>query len=420
MPFKRVSTTLKAEDFDLGNVKEGLEIYLSNLKTANLADISIQSGKTRLSLDVIGWKYSRRFGVGMTTRLDDKEITQFCQKVPAFLDKTSNDEDYGGNLDFLVSRSLGESKEQISFNVNFMPGYELPNKNIKRSHGGNTFVGVAYYPEGYLGRPVDGYYLQDRKDLIESEDLAKYMQLAGEVRRLGFNAGIIRPEEIDSQEKAPKIKKCMTQVCINPLQMGGEELAEFTRSMLQRNETKNLTITDVLRKEKDKVKETIYEFKSSVLPSSNNVDLAIVGALKGYEEISGILARSLDLFGVQFKKEDKLSYYKYYDVEHETLGTLKSGVGKGAKIVGKAIATPFIFAGKGIARVANAAKDRWKDYQFNKGRETRELVEELRAYGITPNAKRAKWCYTAWNRECVRENIQRRKETEKVQPPQSN
>jgi len=385
MPWKNVNTTLGKENY--GAKTRQIEEYLKELKRPEVLNVSIQNENTKISLDTSGffWK-PRQLKAVMTTRLEGERLEKFYEQVPEFLLRAED-----CDLDLSLARPLGSrGEEQMSFAVGIMPGY-VSNKQAIRSQGSEKFVAEAYYPEGYSGRGLDGYYVSG----MSEDKFTRYLRLAAEAEKLGFVKEVIRPEP----------GKCMSLVCINPWEMAEQEFVDFTKSMMQKKETQNLTLTSTVTKEGKRV----YDFRATVLPKSNNVEVAVVG-WKYLDNMARMFGESLDLFGVELSGDDKVSYKEFYETEHKGRETLKN---VGSKI-GRGIATPFILAGKGIIGAKDAVGDKWGEYKDNKQRKIDELKQEIRTYGIQPNKDRIGSCYVAMDQPCLLRSIEKKK-AEKTQ-----
>jgi hypothetical protein len=390
MPWKNVSTTLGKENY--GAKTRQIGEYLKELKRPEVLNVSIQNENAKISLDtnVFFWK-PRQLEVVMTTRLEGERLEKFYEQVPDFLRRTED-----CDLDLSVARPLGSrGEEQMSFAVGIIPGY-ASNKQAIRSQGSKTFVAEAYYPEGYSGRGLDGYYVSR----MSEDTFTRYLRLAAEAEKLGFVKEVIRPEP----------GKCMSLVCINPWEMVEQEFVDFTKSMMQKKETQNLTLISTVTREGERgTRERLYDFRATVLPKSNNVELAVLG-WKYQDDVAKMFGKSLDLFGVELSGDDKVSYKEFYETEHKGRETLKN---VGSKI-GRGIATPFILAGRGIIGAKDAVGDKWGEYKDNKQRKIDELKQEIRTYGIQPNEDRIGSCYVAMDQACLLRSIGKKK-TEKTQ-----
>lgn len=181
---------------------------------------------------------------------------------------------------------------------------------------------------------------------------------------------------------------------------------------MNRKETQKLTLTsNDFTEEKDR-KIRVYEFSATLLPKSNNVEVATIGWHYPLD-VSNTFVKSLDLFGVQLSDKDKVSYLKFYEPEHKGREALSRA---GSKI-GRGIATPFVLAGGGVSSAIDAVKDRWNDYKNNKQRSMKEIQEEIRSHGIMPNLGRKGSCIVFGDVACLRRNIEKKK-AEKAQPSQ--
>jgi molybdopterin synthase catalytic subunit len=400
MPFKYVKTNLEKDGFEVQNPNRNITSYLQQLKDAEKVDINIQGKNVKISLDTGGWKWFRNLNVAMTTRLEGRNMERFFKSVPEFLqNKTSNN----GDLDFFVSRPLGnDGKEQISYCVGFTPGYASPDKQVIRAHLRDTIVAQAYYPEktfrkhkAYSGKELDGIWA----DLEMDEDLfTKYMRLKGEAERLRFT----------TSEKRPQPGDCEQFVCIHPWEMVKQEFIDFSKSMMQREETSEMAIT--CRREdshKDgKTKE--YDFRARVFPKSYNVEMALVGLPNYTSDIGEVVRDSMDLFGVRLSKDDKVDYWQYYKSESKVAEALANA---GAK-VGGAIAVPFVALGKGAKSAGSAIRGRYNHYQQMKQRKIEDIKQELRIEGIPSNIHRTGSCYIGFNKQCVLSKVQKKKQQE--------
>jgi molybdopterin synthase catalytic subunit len=400
MPFKYVKTSLEKDGLEMQNLNGIMTNYLSNLQASEIADINIQGKNVKISLDTNGWRWFRDLNVAMTTRLEGRNIEGFFKNIPEFLQKkTSN----SGSLDFFVSRPLGSDvKEHISYYVGFTPGYATPDKQVVRDHSMDTIVADAYYPEetsrthkAYSGKELDGIYADSEMD----DDLfTKYMRLKGEAERLGFI----------TSEKRAQPHDCEQFVCVHPWVMVKQEFIDFSKSMMQREETSEMAIT--CRKEdshKDR-KPKEYEFRARVFPKSYNVELTLVGSPNYASDIGGIVRDSMDLFGVRLSKDDKVNYWQYYKSESKVAEALANA---GAK-VGGAIAVPFVALGKGAKSAGSTIRSRYRHYQQMKQRKIEDIKQELRKEGIPSNIHRTGSCYIGFKKQCVLNKIEEKKQQE--------
>jgi len=399
MPFKYVKTSLEKDgliQYPNGNIT----IYLQQLKNAEKVDINIQGKNVKISLDASGWKWLRDLNVSMSTRLEGRNMERFYEQVPEFLQKkTSN----SGDLDFFVSRPLGsDGKEQISYCVGFMPGYAAPNKQVFRDHSRDTIVAQAYYPEktfrthkAYSGKELDGLWA----DLEMDEDLfTKYMRLKGEAERLGFA----------TSEKRPQRGDCEQFVCIHPWKMVKQEFIDFSKSMMQREETEEMDITCGKRDSHTDRKPKEYDFRARVFPKSYNVEVTLVGSPNYTSDIDEVVRDSMDLFGVKLSKDDKVNYWQYHKSESKVAEALANA---GAK-VGGAIAVPFVALGKGAKSAGSAIHGRYNHYQEMKQRKIEDIKQELQREGIPSNIHRTGSCYIGLNKQCVLSKVQKKKQQE--------
>ena len=401
MPFKKVNTTLGQEHFEPCYQATAITNYLKALSDLDIADAHIDGKNAEISMDMSGWRWFRELDFAMTTKLVEKRLEQFFQQAPSFI-KTS----YGGSLDFLVSRPLGsEGTEKFSFMTGITPGY-AKDKNACREKDCNTFVATAYFPapkRAYSGKELDGYWIHDQID----EDLfGKYLRLATEAEKLGFTTSKIWPKK----------GQCMQGVCIHPWQMEKEEVVDFTKAMMQRKETEELIISDSAWADAKKGgREKAYDFMATVFPNSNKVEVAFVGSRRHVGTTGDMIGKSLNLFGVALRKEDNLSYMKFYKEEHKTTEALASAFAT----TSGAISASFSKVGRGFKYVGGSARGAWRDYRAGKQRKTREILAEVRSYGIAPNANRTDSCFYAMDKTCIINSIERKK-AETPQPIQSS
>ncbi len=384
MPWRNVKSTLEEERKKVAwdNLSALLGSLLLRVSTEDIKNLSVKGKKTEILANVKGWKWFKSFGIGMTTKLEEKEMETFYEKVPDFLRKTEN-----GNLNILISKPLS-LKRKITYTISFAPGYVFE-KNFHRDHSySKNLVAIASYPEAYPGKELDGFWVREKID----EDLfTKYMRLKGEAERLGFITSVIRPKE----------NKCKAFVCIEPWEMEKEEFINFTKNLMEREGTKELTITDSKVGYKFK---PIYEYKATVYPYSKNVEMAIIS--KDYtSSVSKLFFESLDLFSVELEGNEKVTYEEFYETEGYLTETLEE---IGSKF-SKAVKTPFISLKKGFEKVGNAIGEKWNEYKMKKERETEEIIEELRSSGIPPNVDRIGSCYIAYDRACLLNEIKKKK-----------
>jgi len=384
MPFKNVNTTLGEEYHKNSNTQ--LANYLKSMKEANVYDVSIKNKDAKINLDTSGL-WNRQLEALMTTRLEGQRMKNFYNELPDFLRWTEN-----CDMNILYSKQEDKEKDNLWFEVNFKPGI-VQNKQPILDKLAKTFIAEAIVPGGYSGKELDGFYTGSMGD---DDAATKYLKTSIEVEKLGF----IR-ERIDPQKG-----KCVRMTCINPWEMVEKEFIDFTKSMMQKNETQKLTIAANNYSKKDK----LYGFKATVFPKSNNVEVATIG-WKYPDDVGRMFGRSLNLFGVSLSNDDKVSYRSFYKEENKTREALKNGATK----VGKGIVVPFAFAGSGILSGIDAVRGRWDNYQNKKQRKIDELKEEIRSYGIQPNRNRKGSCFIAIDKSCLLKNIEDKKKAQSTQ-----
>jgi hypothetical protein len=148
MPFKHESSTLKEEGIKTEFQGDEIQGLATSVKDLNIMNVSIEGKNTKISIDYNGLRWFRSVDAIMTTRLEDKQTELFLQNLPDFLKNKTSER---GNLDFVVSRPLGDDgRERISYCIGFTPGYAEPNKRVIRNHTRGNFVAEAYYPERRL------------------------------------------------------------------------------------------------------------------------------------------------------------------------------------------------------------------------------------------------------------------------------
>jgi hypothetical protein len=400
MPLKKVNTTLGQDGFKPKYQADNILSYLSNLNSFDIANVHIDGKNAEISMEMSGWKWFRELDLAMATRLNEERLEQFFQKTPGFL-KTS----YGGSLDFSLSRPLGyEGKERFSFMTGIMPGF-AESKNAQRNKECNTFVATAYFPtpeRAYSGTSLDGFWIHNE---IDESLFGKYLRLATEAEKLGFATSKIWPKK----------GQCMQGVCIHPWQMEKEETVDFTRAMMQKEETEELIVSDsAFGDAKRGGREKAYEFRARVFPKTYNVEVALVGSPRHVGSILGIVGKSLDLLSIELRGEDKISYMKFYQEENKTA----EAVADAFATAGGAVSASFSKLGRGFKYVGGSMRNVWRDYQNGKRRKTEEILQEVKGYGLEPNAGRTQSCLYAWNKECIVNSVQKKK-AEKTQPTQS-
>jgi len=396
MPFNHESKSLKEFGFKADYQQVGITNLANSVGNLQLMKVLIEGKNTKLSLDNTGWKWFRSADAIATTRLDERQTEVFLQKLPNFLRHKTSER---GDLDFVISRPLGDNvNKQIEYCIRFIPGYANPDKSVMRNHKKGNFVATAYYPEvrhnrAYAGREIDGRWI----DFEKSEDeFTRYMRLKGETERWGFI----------TSEKRPTAGDCEQFVCIHPWEMEQQEFIDFSREALLREETQEMVLTTSCREEKGDKTFKRYDFRARLFPHSNNVEIVVTGPAKEGYYVGNMFGDSLDLFGIRLSDKDKISYYTFYEKENKKLEALRNA----GVVVGGAIATPFIYLGKGARKAGGTVRTKWRDYQYNKQREIREIKMELDAEGIPINATRTGSCYIGLNKECVLRKVQKKKE----------
>jgi len=391
MPFKKINTTLGEDNFNPEYQNDSMIGYLGSLSNVDIANVHIDGKNAEISMDTSGWRWFRDLDFAMATKLDKKRLEQFIQKTPGFI-RTA----YDGSLDFSVSRPLGsEGKERFSFMVGLMPGY-AKSKNAMRNKECNTFVATSYFStpqKAYSGSKLDGFWIHDQID----EDLfGKYLRLATESEKLGFTSSKIWPKE----------GQCMQGVCIHPWQMVKEEAVDFTRDMMKKEETEELIISDrAYRDAKRSGREKAYEFRTTVFPNSNKVEVALVGSPRHVDSVSEIVGKSLDLLGVELRREDKISYMKFYQEENK----MADAVAGAFAAAGGTISDGFSKLGSGFKYARRSARNAWRSYRDDRQRKTREILQEVQSYGLEPNANRTQSCLYAWDKTCIVNSVERKK-----------
>jgi hypothetical protein len=286
-----------------------------------------------------------------------------------------------------------------------MPGY-VSSKNAVRDKDRNTFVATAYFPtpqKAYSGNSLDGFWIHDQID----EDLfGSYLRLATEAEKLGFTSSKIWPKK----------GQCMQGVCVHPWQMYEEEVLDFSRMMMKKAETEELIISDSAYGDaKRGGREKAYEFRAKISPTTNNVEVSLVGSPGQVGPISGIVGKSLDLLGVELRKDDKVSYMNFYQEENKTAEAVLDAFAT----AGGAISGGFSKIGSGFKYIGHSTHNAWRSYQDKRHRKSREILQEVLSYGLEPNARRTQSCLYAWNKACIVENIEKKK-AEAPQTAQSN